>query len=319
MKKDKFKKSAHNTIDLQISALQKLKRSIGNSFNQAVKTIGDCKSKTIFIGVGKSQKIASLVSSSLSSCASESYSLTAEDCVHGDLGSISPKDCVIIISNSGTTSEIKPVISFCKKLGVTLIGITSKKNSDLYKSANIKILLPEVKEGGVGGVVPSTSLVTQTSFNTALVLSVMNYKNQGVTKLKKTHPAGSLSKKLLTAEDLKVPAPFISESCIMKKALKILSKKKLGLLVARNNKKLTSGLIVDGDVKRASQKYKNLHDLKVKDIMTKKPLSVDKDMLAINALKLLNKKRITSLLVRSIKKNKIIGVLHIHKVLENIQ
>jgi arabinose-5-phosphate isomerase len=102
--------------------------------------------------------------------------------------------------------------------------------------------------------------------------------------------------------------------------LKILSQKKLGLLVVRNKKRLTSGLIVDGDVKRASQKYKNLHDLKVKDIMTKKPLSVDKDMLAIQCLNLMNSKRITSLLVhKNNKKNKTIGVLHIHNVLENVQ
>ncbi len=106
----------------------------------------------------------------------------------------------------------------------------------------------------------------------------------------------------------------------MKKTLQILSEKKLGLLVVRNKKNITSGLIVDGDVKRASQKYKNLHNLKVKDIMTKKPLTIDKDILAVQCLNLMNKKRITSLLVRdSNKKNKTIGVLHIHKVLENVK
>jgi arabinose-5-phosphate isomerase len=100
----------------------------------------------------------------------------------------------------------------------------------------------------------------------------------------------------------------------------MLSQKKLGLLVVRNKRRLTSGLIVDGDVKRASQKYKNLHELKVKDIMTRKPLSVDKDMLAVQCLNLMNRKRITSLLVhKNNKKNKTIGVLHIHKVLENVQ
>ena len=114
--------------------------------------------------------------------------------------------------------------------------------------------------------------------------------------------------------------PFISENSKMNKTLKILSEKKLGLLVVRNKKKLTSGLIVDGDVKRASQKYKNLHDLSVREIMTKNPLSVDRDMLAIQCLNLMNKKRITSLLVhKNNKKNKTIGVLHIHKILENVE
>ena len=117
-----------------------------------------------------------------------------------------------------------------------------------------------------------------------------------------------------------VKAPFINENCKMKKALKILSEKKLGLLVVRNKRRLTSGLIVDGDVKRASQKYKGLHELEVKDIMSKNPKSVDVDFLAVQSLALMNKKRITSLLVhKNNKKNKTIGVLHIHKVLENIQ
>ena len=117
-----------------------------------------------------------------------------------------------------------------------------------------------------------------------------------------------------------VKTPFVSENYKMKKTLKMLSQKKLGLLVVRNKRRLTSGLIVDGDVKRASQKCKNLHDLKAKDIMTKKPLSVDKDMLAVQCLNLMNRKRITSLLVhKNNKKNKTIGVLHIHKVLENVQ
>ena len=114
--------------------------------------------------------------------------------------------------------------------------------------------------------------------------------------------------------------PFVNENLKMKEALKILSKKKLGLLVIRSKRKLTTGLLVDGDVKRASQKYKSLHDLKVKDIMTKKPLSVDKDMLAVQCLNLMNRKRITGLLVhKNYKKKKTIGVLHIHKVLENVQ
>ena len=148
----------------------------------------------------------------------------------------------------------------------------------------------------------------------------MQYKKHGIKVFRKLHPGGTLSKKLLSSGDLMVKVPFVSENYKMKKTLKILSEKKLGLLVVRNKKKLTSGLIVDGDVKRASQKYKNLHDLKVKNIMTKKPLSVDKDMLAVQCLNLMNSKRITSLLVhKNNKKNKTIGVLHIHKVLENIQ
>ena len=324
MKQNKYNKSAKTTIDLQISALKKLKKSIGNSFNKAVKAIGDCQSKCILIGVGKSGHLANLIASSLNSVGASSFALeSAADAAHGDLGAISTsikKDILILISNSGSSSDLKPIISFSKKHNITLIGITSKKNSILYKAANIKILIPEVKEAGEGAIVPSSSLITQASIGSSLVIAVMQYKKHGIKVFRKLHPGGTLSKKLLSSGDLMVKVPFVSENYKMKKTLKILSQKKLGLLVVRNKKKLTSGLIVDGDVKRASQKYKNLHDLKVKNIMTKKPLSVDRDMLAVQCLNLMNSKRITSLLVhKNNKKNKTIGVLHIHKVLENIQ
>ena len=324
MKQNKYSKSAKTTIDLQISALKKLKKSIGNSFNKAVKAIGDCQSKCILIGVGKSGHLAKLIASSLNSVGASSFALeSAADAAHGDLGAISTsikKDILILISNSGSSSDLKPIISYSKKHNITLIGITSKKNSILCKAANIKILIPEVKEAGEGAIVPSSSLITQTSIGSSLVIAVMKYKKHGIKVFRKLHPGGTLSKKLLSSGDLMVKVPFVSENYKMKKALKILSQKKLGLLVVRNKKKLTSGLIVDGDVKRASQKYKNLHDLKVKNIMTKKPLSVDKDMLAVQCLNLMNSKRITSLLVhKNNKKNKTIGVLHIHKVLENTQ
>ena len=324
MKQNKYNKSAKTTIDLQITALKKLKKSIGSSFNKAVKTIGDCQSKCILIGVGKSGHLANLIASSLNSIGASSFALqSAADAAHGDLGAISTsikKDILILISNSGSSSDLKPIISYSKKHNITLIGITSKKNSALYKAANIKILIPEVKEAGEGAIVPSSSLITQASIGSALVIAVMKYKKHGIKVFRKLHPGGTLSKKLLSSGDLMVKAPFVSENYKMKKALKILSQKKLGLLVVRNKKKLTSGLIVDGDVKRASQKYKNLHDLKVKDIMTKKPLSVDKDMLAVQCLNLMNSKRITGLLVhKNLKKKKTIGVLHIHKVLENVQ
>ena len=324
MKQNKYNKSAKTTIDLQISALKKLKKSIGNSFNRAVKAIGDCQSKCILIGVGKSGHLAKLIASSLNSVGASSFALeSAADAAHGDLGAISTsikKDILILISNSGSSSDLKPIISYSKKHNITLIGITSKKNSILCKAANIKILIPEVKEAGEGAIVPSSSLITQTSIGSSLVIAVMKYKKHGIKVFRKLHPGGILSKKLLSSGDLMVKVPFVSENYKMKKTLKILSQKKLGLLVVRNKKKLTSGLIVDGDVKRASQKYKNLHDLKVKNIMTKKPLSVDRDMLAVQCLNLMNSKRITSLLVhKNNKKNKTIGVLHIHKVLENTQ
>ena len=122
MKINKYKKSAHDTIDLQILALKKLRKSIGRSFFQAVKAIGDCQSKCILVGVSKSGHLASLIAASLSSIGASSFSLqSAADAAHGDLGSISRKDILVLISNSGNSSELKPIISYSKKYIINII------------------------------------------------------------------------------------------------------------------------------------------------------------------------------------------------------
>ena len=326
MKKHNYKKNAQNTIDLQITALKKLKNSINNSFNQAVKTIGNCSSKIILVGVGKSGHVASQIAASLSSVGAPSFTLSASDCSHGDLGSITKKDILILISNSGETAELKNIIQYANRNKIVLISITAKKNSLLYRASDIKLLICEVREAGPGNIVPTSSIITQASLGSALIISVMKYKKNGIAAFKKWHPAGSLSKKLLTVEDLMVSEnnkiPFVNENLKMKDALKVITKQKnFGVLIARNTKKITTGIITDGQIRRVSQKNKDLQNLTVKDVYTKNPISVDKDMLAAKALQLMNSKKITILCVNNKKsKNKTQGIIHLHHILSaNVQ
>ena len=325
MKKKTFKKTASETIELQILALKKLKKSISNSFNQAVKIIGDNNSKTILVGVGKSGHIASQIAASLSSIGAPSFALSASDCSHGDLGSISKKDIVVMISNSGNTAELKPIASYANRNKITLIGITAKKNSLLYKASDIKILIPEVKESGPGGIVPSSSIITQASLGISLVIAIMKYKKHGVMSFKKWHPAGTISKKLLIVKDLmlsgKNKIPFVNENTKMKEALKILKQKNLGIIIAINSKKNTSGILSDGDIKRIIQKNQSYQNLPLKKVMKLNPISIDQDMLATKALSMMQTNKITSLCVNNKKsKYKTIGIIHIHNILNaNIQ
>ena len=320
MKKENYKKHAQSTINLQILALQKLKKSIGNAFNQAVKLIGECTSKTILVGVGKSGHVASQIAASLSSVGAPSFALSASDCSHGDLGSISKKDILILISNSGETAELKPITSYANRNRIALIGITTKKNSFLYKAADIKLLIPEVKESGPGSIVPSSSIIAQASLGSSLVISVMKYKKHGIMLFKKWHPAGSISKKLLTVKDLMIAGknkiPFVNENLKMQDALKILRHKNLGFIIVRNSKKITTGILTDGDLKRKIKKNQKLHNLLVKKVMTPRPISISQDMLATKALSIMQDKKITALCVNSNKsKYKTTGVLHIHNIL----
>jgi len=319
MNKKKFISVAKDVINLEIKALQKLKKNINNSFNKAVIQIAKCPSKVILCGVGKSGIIASKIAATLSSVGTPSFNLSAGDSSHGDLGSISKKDILILISNSGQTNELKNIIQYANRNKILLIGIVSKKDSILYQAADIKLLIPKVKESA--GIVPTSSTTAQLALGDALAIATMQYKKFGKLDFKKIHPAGSLGAQLKTVEDIMLVGkkiPFVTERLKMKEALKVLSNKKLGILIINNKQNKTTGIITDGQIRRFNQKKINLHSLTTKDIMTKNPLGIEKNELAVKALKLMNNKKITYLLVYD-KKNRLktLGVVHIHNILQH--
>ena len=319
MNKKKFISSAKDVINLEIRALQKLKKIINNSFNEAVIQIAKCQSKIILCGVGKSGLIASKISATLASVGTPSFSLSASEASHGDLGMISKKDILIIISNSGETIELKNIIQFAKRNKILLIGIVSKKNSILYKASDIKLLIPKVTEAE--GIVPTASTTAQLALGDALAISTMKLKKFGKMDFKKLHPAGSLGAQLKTVEDIMITGnkiPFVNENMQTSRALRILSKKKLGILIVRDKYKKTCGIITDGQIRRSSQSDLGFQHLPVKKIMTKKPISIEKNELAAKALSIMANKQITSLVVYSKKKPQItIGVLHVHTILQS--
>ena len=326
MKKKSFKLIAKNVIETEIKSLQKLNRNLNKSFDEAVNAvINNKKGKVIISGVGKSGIIGKKISSTLSSVGTPSFFVDASSCSHGDLGQISSNDILILISYSGETEELKNIIQYASRnKKIILIGIVAKKNSLLYKASDIKLLIPDVKEAGPGNIVPTSSTIVQLAIGDALAIATMKYKKFDKTDFKKFHPSGSIGAKLKTVEDLMLTGkkiPFINENLKMKNALKIITNKKLGVLVVKNSKGKTTGIITDGQVRRASQKNKDLQNLIVKKVMTINPIRVSKNMLAAKALSLMNSKKITSLCVNSDElKKKTIGIIHIHNILEaNVQ
>ena len=319
MKKKKFIKVAKEVIDLEIKALVKLRNNLNNSFNLAVQHILKCQSKIVLCGVGKSGLIANKIASTFSSVGTPAFYLSANDSSHGDLGSISKKDILILISNSGETNELKNIIQFANRNKILLIGIVSQKKSVLYRSADIKLFIPKAIEAG--GIIPTSSTTSQLALGDALAIAAMKQRKFNKKDFKKIHPAGSLGAQLKTVEDIMLKnnaIPFVSENVKMKDALKILSSKRLGFLLVRDEKKLTRGIITDGELRRFSQKNQNLHNTSVRKIMTKNPIGINKNELAAKALSLMNNKKITSLCVYE-KKNKLktIGVIHIHNILQS--
>ncbi len=318
MKKINYKNIAKEVINLEIKALTKLKNSLNKNFDKAVNAIVNCQSKIILCGVGKSGIIANKISATLSSIGTPSFSLSASDCSHGDMGSITKKDVLILISYSGNSIELKNIINYANRNKVLLIGITSKKNSDLYKNSDIRLITPEVREAGLD-IVPTSSTINQLSLGDALAISTLKKKKINNQDFKKYHPSGSLGEKLKTVEDVMLKEkkiPFITENTSMNKALKIMTKKKLGTLIARNKKNHTTGIITDGQVRRFNSKNISFNILKVKDVMTKNPIKVEKNTLATKALSIMNENKITSLCVYNKNKKFItIGIVHVHNIL----
>ena len=322
MKQNKSTNVAREVIKIEIDALKKLYSSLGNSFSQIIKAIVNNKQgKIIISGVGKSGIIAKKWVATMSSTGTPSFFLDASDASHGDMGQITRNDIVILISLSGQSNELKNIIQYVSRNRyIKLIGITSKKDSLLYKNSDLKFLLPNVKEAGPGNFVPTSSTTVQVALGDAIAITCMKFKKFGKLDFKKFHPSGSLSIKLKTVGDLMMvnnKIPFVSENINMKSAISNINKKKLGVIILRNNTKQTTGILTDGDLKRLSNLNQNFIKLKVKNVMKKKPISVDRNMLAAQALSLMNMKKITSLCVhQKNKKRKTIGFIHIHNILD---
>lgn len=320
MKKNKYKNIAKDVIQKEINGLKKLKSSFGKSFDQIIKTILGCKNgKVIVSGVGKSGIIGQKWAATFSSTGTSSFFMDASNASHGDMGQISSNDVVVLISLSGSSSELKNIIQFCSRnRNIKLIGITSNKKSVLYKNSDIKVSIPNVDEAGPGNFIPTSSTTLQLALGDAIAIACMEAKNFGRKDFKKYHPSGSLGIKLRTVGDImltKNKIPFVNENITMEKALNEISKKGLGVLFVRK-KYTTTGILTDGDIKRISQKVINFKKIKIKSVMKKNPLSVEKDTLAAKALEIMNTNRITSLCVhknRQIKKT--IGIVHIHNIL----
>jgi len=320
MKKKNYNNIAKDVIQSEIDGLKKLKSSIGKSFDQIIKTILNCKNgKVIVSGVGKSGIISKKWAATFSSTGTPSFFMDASNASHGDMGQINSNDVVILISLSGSSSELKNIIQYCSRnRHIKLIGITSNVKSLLYKNSDIRILIPNVKEAGPGNFVPTSSTTNQLALGDAIAITCMMAKNFGKLDFKKYHPSGSLGIKLRTVGDLMLTGkkiPFVNENIKMKNALNIISKKGLGVLFIKK-KLITTGILTDGDIKRISQKNAKFHELKIKSVMKKNPISIEKDTLAAKALEIMNSNRITSLSVHKGKnKKRTIGIIHIHNIL----
>jgi arabinose-5-phosphate isomerase len=321
MNKKDYISIAKKSAEIQISELRKIKKIFNNSFVKAIDLILNCKGKIIFAGIGKSGLIARKISATFSSVGIPSFFCDPAQALHGDMGQIEKKDILIIFSYSGNTSELTNMLKYANRYGIKIIGVASKPDSVLLKASDVKLVLPKVKEADITGMVPTSSTSITLLLGDCLATTVMRQKKFSKEKFKVFHPGGNIGNSLLLARDIMITGikmPIVNYKKSFKEALKIMSQKKLGIIVITKNK-FIAGLVTDGDLRR--ELNKNSLNNNLKNFTNKSPLTVNENMPASKALKLMNEKKITSLLVVSDKdlrkKNKILkGIIHIHILLQ---
>ena len=322
MNKKNYRSIALKSANTQINELKKIKKVFNKSFDKAINLILNCKGKVILAGIGKSGLIARKISATFSSVGIPSFFCHPTEALHGDMGQIEKKDILIILSYSGNTAELNNMLKYANRCGIKIIGVASKPESILLKASDVKIILPKVKESDLTGMVPTSSTSLTLLLGDCLATTVIYLKKFSKEKFKVYHPGGNIGRSLLLAKDIMVSGaklPIINYQKNFKQALRIMNKKKLGIVVILR-KKFISGIVTDGDLRRhINNASKNLD---LNQIMKKNPLVVNENMPASKALAIMSEKKITSLLVVSdkdlMKKNRTLkGVIHIHFLLRD--
>lgn len=304
-------------FDSEIAALQKTRDSLDATYLQILDFITGCKGKVVVTGMGKSGHIAAKMAATFASLGTPSFRLHPAEAMHGDLGMISDNDIVIAISFSGESEEIIKLIPSIKAIGAKLVGITGNSQSTLAKNADISQILPKFDEACHLGLAPTSSTTAALCYGDSLAIVASEIYGFNGLNYALLHPAGSLGKKLIIrVEDLMSQGEdnaIVSADAQFKDAIIELSKKGLGAVTIVDDSQNVLGIITEGDLRRQLEKEADIYNLKIESIMSKNPITVSKDMLAIDALQLLKEKNISCLLVTA--ENKAIGTIRLQDII----
>ena len=322
MSKTNIIKTGKGVIQAEAEAVVALVDRINDQFEKAVSAIISCKGRLVVLGVGKSGLIAQKIAATMASTGTPSQFVHPGDAFHGDLGMITKNDIVLIISNSGETHELVQIIPAIRNKKVHIIGMIGREKSTLYNSVDIVIDTSVEKEACLLNLAPTSSTTATLAMGDALSISILEYRGFSAQDFAELHPGGSLGKKLLLTIDQLVhknnAIPFVKNNTTVKNALLVISDKGLGVTgVLDSNDKLI-GIITDGDIRRGLEKSGNtIFENNADFLMSKNPISITNETLAITALEIMEKHNITSLFVYSnpdLKKPD--GIVHIHDLLK---
>lgn len=316
MNNSKSVEISSQVIDIQIDAINKLKKSINKDFDEIIAHLSKIKGRIIVTGIGKSAIIGMKISSTLNSTGSPSIFMHGSDALHGDLGTITKDDTLIYLSKSGNNSDTIELINNLNKRKIDVIAITANKDSYLGKNSKFTIYTPIEKEACPNNLAPTTSSGIQLLVGDMIAICLMTLNEFDEKSFAKFHPAGTLGKKLTTTTGDLINfenKPEVKINSKFSDAINEISSKMLGATAVLKNEKIV-GIITDGDVRRILEKYDDPLNIPVSKLITNSPKKVDSTLLAIDALEIMTKNKITNLIV--IKKEKYVGMIHIHDIIK---
>ena len=316
MKKIDLNKISKDVLDNYTSSVSYVEECIDENFEVIIDYMSKINGRVIITGIGKSAIIGMKISATLNSTGTPSIFLHGSDALHGDIGEATKNDVMICLSKSGSNTETVDLVKQIKKLGIKLIAITSEKNSFLAKNADYSIVNKIEREACPNNLAPTTSTSMQLLIGDLIAICLMSIKEFKSEDFALYHPSGSLGKKLtLKVSDILNynSSPKVDINLSIKDAINEISSKMYGA-TAVMDKNIVVGIITDGDIRRVLNQNKNPMNLKVNEIMVKNPKFVSEDMLGSEALNLMNKSKITQLLV--IDDGHYKGMIHMHELLK---
>jgi len=305
---------ARKVLELEARAILDLVPRLDDGFDRAVEALHACKGRVIVTGMGKSGLIGAKIAATFSSTGSPSLFLHPAEAVHGDIGMVVPGDVVLAISHSGETEELVRLLEVLKRLDVRLIAMTGKRESTLARHAFISLDVGIEREASPLGLVPTASTTAALAMGDALAMALVERRGFTLDDFARIHPGGRLGKKVLTAGHLMHAGdavPIVRSGTPLRDAIRVISDKRLGMTCVAAADGTLAGIVTDGDLRRALARGENLLTLKVDDAMTAKPVTIARQELAAGALRLMEARRITALVVTD-EGGRIDGVLHLH-------
>lgn len=310
---------AQYVIDIEIAALQKLKQNgIDVNFIKACELILQCEGHVVVMGLGKSGHIGSKVASTFASTGTPAFFIHPSEASHGDMGMITKKDILLAISNSGNTPELISLIPYIKHYAIPLLVMTGNPDSLLAQAASIRLDIGVEKEACPLDLAPTASTTVALVMGDALAMALLQARGFTKDDFARAHPGGILGRRLLLQVKNIMHTgsriPRVKQNVLLKTALIEMTEKKLGLTTIVDDEDHLIGIFTDGDIRRFFESNKDMHTTYIKDLMTVSPLTISADSLALEALNLMEAKKITSLIITK-EDRTVEGVIHMHDLL----